>query len=382
MVKQQRMAVLVTLLVLLVGLWGGSVGLRAQETGFIHPLTGHRLDNQYGFLAYWRAHQGEQLFGAPVTATMEEAGVVVQYFERGRLEYHDGPDGPRVLVGRVGAEYAEAIWRVFDPPPAYVSTTGLRVFDATGYAVDGPFLSFWEANGGMETLGYPLSEPVWEQVGDQMLQVQYFERGRLERHPASNGVPDDVRVSSLGYELAVLRGYDATLPQTGRVEGVLEIPPAPIPTPSPTPSPTPIPTVTPVPSYIVNAPAPLYSSGKHIIVSLSQQWLYAFNGNELVFTAPVSTGRSTFDTPTGNFAIYLKVPRQTMSGTIRGEYYRVPNVPHAMYITGDVAMHGTYWHNQFGTGVRMSHGCINLPLNSAAWLYSWAPLGTPVQVRN
>jgi lipoprotein-anchoring transpeptidase ErfK/SrfK len=51
-----------------------------------------------------------------------------------------------------------------------------------------------------------------------------------------------------------------------------------------------------------------------------------------------------------------------------------------MYIYGDVAMHGTYWHNMFGTGVRMSHGCINLPLNSAAWLYGWAPPGTPVQV--
>ncbi|NJN68256.1 MAG: L,D-transpeptidase [Chloroflexaceae bacterium] len=382
MVRQRRIAALVTLLVILAGLWGGIAGLRAQETGFIHPLTGQRLDNRYGFLTYWREHQGEQLFGAPVTTTIEEQGVIVQYFERSRLEYHHGPDGPQVLVGRVGAEYAEAIWRVFDPPPVHGAAEGLRIFEATGYAVNEPFLGFWETNRGIETLGYPLSEPVWEQVGDQMLQVQYFERGRLERHPVGNGMPDEVRVSSLGYELAVLRGYDVTSPAPGQVEGILEIPPAPIPTLSPTPSPTPIPTATPVPSYLVNAPAPLYSSGKHIIVSLSQQWLYAFNGQDLVFTAPVSTGRSGFDTPTGNFAIYLKVLRQTMSGTIRGEYYSVPNVPHAMYITGDVAMHGTYWHNRFGSGVRMSHGCINLPLDSAAWLYNWAPVGTPVQVRN
>jgi lipoprotein-anchoring transpeptidase ErfK/SrfK len=34
----------------------------------------------------------------------------------------------------------------------------------------------------------------------------------------------------------------------------------------------------------------------------------------------------------------------------------------------------------FGSGVRMSHGCINLPLGSAAWLYAWAPIGTPVTV--
>jgi lipoprotein-anchoring transpeptidase ErfK/SrfK len=69
-----------------------------------------------------------------------------------------------------------------------------------------------------------------------------------------------------------------------------------------------------------------------------------------------------------------------MSGTAGGEYYSVPDVPHAMYINGDIAIHGTYWHNMFGTGVRMSHGCINLPLDSASWLYGWAPAGTPVLV--
>jgi len=51
-----------------------------------------------------------------------------------------------------------------------------------------------------------------------------------------------------------------------------------------------------------------------------------------------------------------------------------------MYINGGVALHGTYWHNQFGTGARLSHGCVNLPLRAAAWLYKWAPVGTAVRV--
>jgi lipoprotein-anchoring transpeptidase ErfK/SrfK len=51
-----------------------------------------------------------------------------------------------------------------------------------------------------------------------------------------------------------------------------------------------------------------------------------------------------------------------------------------MYINGSVALHGAYWHNLFGSGVRLSHGCINLPLDSAAWLYKWAPVGTTVVV--
>jgi lipoprotein-anchoring transpeptidase ErfK/SrfK len=69
-----------------------------------------------------------------------------------------------------------------------------------------------------------------------------------------------------------------------------------------------------------------------------------------------------------------------MRGSINGESWVVPDVPHAMYFNGSVALHGTYWHNLFGSGVRISHGCVNLPLDAAAWLYDWAPVGTTVDV--
>ena len=117
-----------------------------------------------------------------------------------------------------------------------------------------------------------------------------------------------------------------------------------------------------------------------IVVSIGDQWLYAYEDGVQVFDAPVSTGRDGFDTPTGEFAIYAKLDIQDMSGNIDGEEYYVPDVPNVMYIYGGVALHGTYWHDMFGTGVRMSHGCINLPLDAAAWLYDWADIGTPVTV--
>jgi lipoprotein-anchoring transpeptidase ErfK/SrfK len=119
---------------------------------------------------------------------------------------------------------------------------------------------------------------------------------------------------------------------------------------------------------------------RSIVVSLTDQWLYAYDDGELVFDAPVSTGKDGFETPTGDFAIYEKLPLQTMSGTIGNEEYLVPDVPNVMYIYGGVALHGTYWHDLFGAGERMSHGCINLPLDAAAWLYDWADIGTPVTV--
>lgn len=116
-------------------------------------------------------------------------------------------------------------------------------------------------------------------------------------------------------------------------------------------------------------------------VSIGQQWLYAYEDDVLVYSAPVTTGKDGFNTPMGNFAIYDKLPLQTMRGSAGGEAWYVPDVPWVMYIYGGVALHGTYWHNLFGSGYRISHGCINLTIADAQWLYNWADIGVPVSVR-
>lgn len=99
-----------------------------------------------------------------------------------------------------------------------------------------------------------------------------------------------------------------------------------------------------------------------------------------VYHAPVATGRDGFNTPAGNFAVYDKLPMQTMQGSAGGESWYVPDIPWVMYVVGGVAMHGTYWHDMFGSGVRMSHGCINLDMDDAEWLYEWADIGTTVEI--
>jgi LysM repeat protein len=121
-------------------------------------------------------------------------------------------------------------------------------------------------------------------------------------------------------------------------------------------------------------------AAKRIEVNLSQQMMYAYENGVLVLSSGVSTGRPGWDTPPGNFAVYAKYEVQTMTGTASGESWVVPNVPHVMYFYYGDALHGTYWHNAFGTGARLSHGCVNLPLDVAAQLYYWAPIGTPVWV--
>ncbi|RRR71998.1 MAG: murein L,D-transpeptidase [Candidatus Viridilinea halotolerans] len=370
---------------------------QAQDEALYFVTTGQRLDNSYGFLGHWRASNGPLTLGAPLTPPLLEHGLVVQYFELGRLELHPEYEGA-VLRGHLGAEYAQALWREFAPPSATPSAGG-EYFAATGYSIAEPFLGFWHAAGGLDVFGLPLSAPAWEYVGAQMAQVQYFERARLEYYPELGATA--LQMSALGRDLVLLRGLPTApvdpagalvvdnLGQQATAQTTAWLPLAnPTATPLP-PTATPVPTAAPAaPAAPVAAAAPaapvapaVPRGGKSIIVDLSDQWLYAYEGEQRVFDAPVSTGRDGFNTPVGRFAIYYKVRSQTMSGCSGGECWSVPNVPHAMYIVGDVAMHGTYWHNQFGSGVRRSHGCINLAVGSAAWLYTWAPLGTPVTVR-
>jgi len=125
------------------------------------------------------------------------------------------------------------------------------------------------------------------------------------------------------------------------------------------------------PSAIPQTNAP---SGKWIDIDLSAQALVAYEGQRIVLRTAVSTGRSWTPTPTGRYRIYRKARSQTMSGP----GYHVPNVPHVMAFHGNYTMHGCYWHYNFGQP--MSHGCVNLPLAEAEWLYNWAPVGTLVVV--
>jgi lipoprotein-anchoring transpeptidase ErfK/SrfK len=58
--------------------------------------------------------------------------------------------------------------------------------------------------------------------------------------------------------------------------------------------------------------------------------------------------------------------------------YLVKNVPFSMYFFEGYAIHGAYWHNNFGRPA--SHGCVNVPVAAAKWLYDFVPIGTRVEV--
>lgn len=129
------------------------------------------------------------------------------------------------------------------------------------------------------------------------------------------------------------------------------------------------------PSIDPNAPPATVTTGKQIIVSLSRSRIYAYEDGRLIRSVVVSTGRAATPTVTGDFRVIRKVRSQTMSGP----GYSLPNVEWVLYFYQAYAIHGTYWHNNFGHP--MSAGCVNLPNHEAQWFYNWADYGTPVRVQ-
>lgn len=127
-----------------------------------------------------------------------------------------------------------------------------------------------------------------------------------------------------------------------------------------------------------SVPAVYNGKAKKIVVQISTQMLFAYENGELVKQFKVSTGKLT--TPTvltadkGPFKIWAKLEKAHMVGP----GYDTSDVPWTMYFYQGYALHGAYWHEDFGTPV--SHGCVNLSVEDAKWLYYWAPIGTVVEV--
>lgn len=117
-----------------------------------------------------------------------------------------------------------------------------------------------------------------------------------------------------------------------------------------------------------------------IDVNLTTQTLTAYEGDTPVLQSLISSGLWQFPTVTGNFRTWIKYDSQDMTGYHLGYNYELEDVPYVMYFFEDFAIHGAYWHNNFGTP--MSHGCVNMNVIDAQWLYNWAPVGTLVSIHH
>lgn len=347
------------------------------------PETGHTLDQL--FLDLWRNAGGASSFGYPITAEIEQSnGHIVQYLQYARFEYWPEGDenGNQVILGKLGEElrpitlqrsmatfsskqtdqsrssavesarFAQA-WLPITEDGARASATYVS---ETKHSIRLGFLDFWERTGGAEFLGNPLTEE-YELAG---LTNQIFERGQLALDQNN-----DPFMVPIGLNLAQKYNLDQSAIEQGDIPTYSEelwVPP---------PTPEPVPDI-----------AAAYQPGAGEVwmdVNLSSQYMVVYQGDTPILETFVSTGRPGFDTPTGTFEINTKVEVQDMEGVLGGEYYNVPSVPWVMYFTGKGhAIHGAYWHNNFGAV--MSHGCINLPVEVAEYLYGITSIGVRVEI--
>lgn len=358
-----------------------------------HTIRGYMLD-------YWRANGASSVYGYPISEPFASANSrYSQAFEGGVFEFYpelvwtDQPSvslmhvSDTVLTDRLGdvrrdgrrdaggGDRRAYAWRDVDPNGTSAQraiNNGEIYSDVTGQTVTGAFYDWYVSNEGASYIGNPISQPVAERGGV----VQYFEGTALFRNEEG-----EVSVLPIVKENSRRLGIDTTkVEQAG------------------------LPEYDELFFWEADNPNPLgdpYTPGrKWIEISISQQTLYAYQGNTLISSSLVSTGISPNNTELGLFHIRYKLEKQDMAGALgpNGEViatgqpaadsaeasgqdsYVVKDVPNVMYINSDAeALHGAYWHNNFGTP--MSHGCINQPLDFAKFMYGWAPLGTMVWVR-
>ena len=359
----------------------------APPTTVYIPDTGQTIDGL--FLDLWREWGGAGAFGNPISPEFTDAkGHIVQYYGYARFEYWPEGDanGNVVVLAELGKELrpltvrrsvstfaglgagamapvltetakAARAWIPLSESIADDAIPDWRYVPETRHSVSGAFKGFWES-AGEGYLGNPLTE-TYDLAGTT---YQVFERAQLAWQPEIG-----VFMMPIGVLVAQKHRVNLAPVVQGNIPTYSEelfIPPPPPPTPVPTGP---------------NA-GPLDPNGERWIeINLTTQYMIAWQGAGIANETYVSTGRETFETPTGTYFVNSKIESQTMEGVLGGEYYHVPDVPWVMYFTDrGHAIHGAYWHNNFG--VVMSHGCVNLPMDFAAWLYGWASVGTRVEI--
>jgi hypothetical protein len=116
-------------------------------------------------------------------------------------------------------------------------------------------------------------------------------------------------------------------------------------------------------------------------VNQTQRMAYFYENDNLVASYPVAVGKASTPTSSGNFHVQSQLTTQNMGCSARFSYC-TPNVPWISYFNGDQGFHGTYWHNDFGnpSASRQSHGCVNMRIADAKWVYEFLQVGSPVSV--
>lgn len=114
-------------------------------------------------------------------------------------------------------------------------------------------------------------------------------------------------------------------------------------------------------------------SGQWIALDLTEQTLIAYEDSQPIFVTLISAAWEGYGvTQEGLFNIYARAKHTTFRGPpwkLDNPDYVYKFVPHVQFFDGNIALHGAYWHDWFG--FPRSHGCVNIPVGDARWLWDW-----------
>lgn len=220
---------------------------------------------------------------------------------------------------------------------------------------------------GLAEPGKPVKYTV--QPGDTLSSIAAKFSTTIQALRDLNNLPN-TNIIYVGQVLIIVKGNDQgnapSSPTAITGEGTPTAP-AGLSTPTSAPPNTPTPAPTP----------PIGKFGpKWVDVNLTTQTMVAYEGQTPVYSSRVSSGVWDHPTVIGTYRIYVKYVSTRMTGGVGAEHYDIPNVPYTMYFYSGYALHGAYWHHNFGQP--MSHGCVNLPVDVSKWMFEWAPIGTMV----
>ena len=346
---------------LIVGLLG--VAVLAPTVGFAQTDSPSTSDPVYfeetgqviagAFLDAWFLVGGPDRTGYPVSPPVKLDGNWVQWFEYARLEVAAGsyaqavPD--QVVSADLGTSYAERMGYMHAHPafrPVDGAGEGAEFFEESSHSIANGFLDAYYTESNAERLGLPISE----EFSLNGTTYQFFERGAMSWTQATGTI-----LVPLGTQDAILRGKlgsRADMPDRAEIYS---------------------------PGFF--ALRGQYPGERWIEVNLSNYTLTAWVGETPVMSTLIVVGAPISPTVSGEFRVYWKLRSQTMAGVgVDGVRYEQPDVPDVMYFFEDWAIHGAYWRNGFGYAA--SHGCVNVPLQEATWLYEWASVGTRVVVHS
>ena len=106
-------------------------------------------------------------------------------------------------------------------------------------------------------------------------------------------------------------------------------------------------------------------------VDLKQQIFAAYEGDRLVYAGLISSGLPRWQTRVGLNQVWERRELTPMEGGVEGDdYYYIDDVPHNLFFDGEIALHGAFWHDDFGRP--KSHGCVNMAPYTAEWVFNWS----------